>query len=121
MISWFYLILLIHFLIGIEDIKLDSLDPLRVDRLKIARNSGAVTVNGVVNNITIHGYSKGKIEKIGGFDKNVMEIKYKAANIKFKGKYNVKASILGIPLNGQGLFTLVFSELILIFKIFLNS
>lgn len=79
--------------------------------MKIARSSGAVTVNGVVNNITILGYSKGKIEKIGGFEKNVMEIEYKTASIKFKGTYDAKARILGIPLNGQGQFTLVFSKL----------
>lgn len=78
--------------------------------MKINRNSGAVTVNGIVNNITIIGYSKGKIEKIGGFEKNTMEIKYKAPSIRFKGKYNVRASVLGIPLNGQGFFTLVFSK-----------
>ena len=68
-------------------------------------------MNGVVKNVTIHGFSKGKIEKIGGFDNNVMEIEYKAVNIKFKGKYDAKARVLGIPLNGQGQFTLVFSKL----------
>jgi hypothetical protein len=84
---------------------------MKVNRIKIVRNSGAVSVDGVVTNITIGGFSKGKIEKIEGIENNMLVIKYKAPVITFMGKYNAKASVIGIPLSGNGQFTLTFSKI----------
>lgn len=83
---------------------------MKVNRIKITRNSGAISVDGTATNITIIGFSRGKIENFGGFQKNMLEIKFTAPSIKFMGKYNAKASVLGIPLSGIGDFTLNFSK-----------
>lgn len=95
---------------GIAGINLESLDPMLVTEAKVVERAGPVKVDGKSTNTIIKGYSKAKISQIGGFERNKMEIKFKVPTLHFNGTYEAQASILGIPVNGGGPYTVVFSK-----------
>lgn len=89
---------------------------MMVEKSRVVQRTGPVTVDGVSTNVSVTGYSKGKIEKIGGFDKDKLEIKVRVPHLNFKGKYKSVAEVLGISINGAGPFTVNFCKLRLISK-----
>lgn len=86
------------------------MDPFYVDHIKIMQDVGIVTVKANANDTKIIGFSKGKIEKITGFNKNQPEIHIKTSKLNFSGKYMAIANVLGYPLNGQGTYNVQFSK-----------
>lgn len=102
------------FLIGNSEIDLPSLDPLKVDHVKVQQDVGIVTVRGSATKSLISGFSKGKIERFSGFDKNLLKVKIKAPLVSANGTYNAIARVLGIPINGNGKYKVNFRECLLL-------
>lgn len=84
---------------------------MKIDYVKVVERAGPVTIDGKSTNVTIKGYSRGKIGYIGGFEDNKMEIKIKIPKLNFDGTYQAVATILGIPINGGGPYKVVFSKI----------
>lgn len=95
---------------GISEIDLAPLDPFYVDYIKIVQDAGIVKVRASANNTNILGFSKGKIDKFTGFNKDMPEIHIKASKLSFSGKYASIANVLGLSINGRGTYSTVFSE-----------
>lgn len=91
-----------------------SLDPLFNEYAEVRQKTGPVTVEGTSTNTVIRGFSKGRVEKITGFDRNRLEIRVKVPTLKFKGNYNSKANVIGIPISGSGPYNVIFSKKILL-------
>lgn len=87
-----------------------SLDPFLVDYIKVVQDAGVVKVTATANDTYVRGFSKGKIEKITGFDKNIVEIKFRVPKLIAKGKYSSASTVLGIPINGRGPYSVTFSK-----------
>lgn len=95
---------------GLKEINLISLDPVLVEKAKVVQRTGPVTIDSTSSNSFITGYSKGRIERIGGFDRNLMEIRFKAPHLNFNGTYKAKSHVLGIPVNGGGPYKVTFGK-----------
>lgn len=74
----------------------------------MVQESGPVKIDSTTTNSSIIGFSKGTIEKFGGFEKNLMEIKIRAPLITFHGIYKAKSYVIGIPINGGGPYKVVY-------------
>ncbi|KAL7024879.1 hypothetical protein ACKWTF_013230 [Chironomus riparius] len=95
---------------GITEIDLQSLDPFVVDKLKVLHDYGVIKANGTVYNINLKGLSSATIEKLLGFDKNLLEIHFKVPRLHVKGFYIATGSVFGIPSQAEGIFTLNFYD-----------
>jgi len=71
---------------------------------------GALKADGLSYNIKGLGFSAAKIEKISGFDKNLLEIHIKVPKLKFIGFYKARGELLGFPLESVGSYTLNFCK-----------
>lgn len=89
---------------------LNAFDPFKINRLKISHPTGLVTIEGVTTSSSVTGFSKGVITKMRGFDKDMVEIRYRAPLLKFKGKYSAKATLIGFPIDGAGKYSLTLSK-----------
>ncbi|KAL7024880.1 hypothetical protein ACKWTF_013231 [Chironomus riparius] len=95
---------------GITEIDLQSLDPFMADKLRVLHDYGVIQANGTLWNINLFGLKSGTIERIFGFDKNLLEIHFKVPKIHFKGLYKAQASVFGFHSEGEGIFTLNFYD-----------
>jgi hypothetical protein len=87
-----------------------SIDPMHIDYVKVLQDAGIVTVRGSANNSYASGLSKGKIERIGGFDRNFMLIKFKTPKLNVNGSYKSVAHVISLPINGDGKYRVAFSK-----------
>ncbi|XP_070491874.1 circadian clock-controlled protein daywake-like [Chironomus tepperi] len=101
---------------GIKELNLAPLDPFYVDYVKIVQDAGIVVINAVGNNTSIYGFSKGKFEKVTGFDVNKPEIVLKAPKLNFSGLYSSVANVLGLSINGKGSFKVSFNNFVGTYK-----
>ncbi|CAG9806932.1 unnamed protein product [Chironomus riparius] len=92
--------------IRITEMDLALLDPFIVDKVKLNHEYGVVKVNGTVYNIKLQGLATTTIQKLSGFDKNLLEIHYKNTKYTFTGFFKAKSEIFGFQLNTAGSFLL---------------
>ena len=95
---------------GITEIDLASLDPFKVDKIKLNHDYGAIKVNGTVYNIKLNGFANTTIQKISGFDTNLLEIHFKTPKFSFFGFYKAKSEVLGFSSNTEGNFLVNFCK-----------
>ncbi|KAG5671208.1 hypothetical protein PVAND_001417 [Polypedilum vanderplanki] len=95
---------------GNADLKLRSFDPMLIDYVNFVQDAGIVTVRGSANNSYASGLSKGKIEKIEGFDKNSMIVKFKTPKLNVNGSYKSIAKVVNVPINGDGKYKVTFND-----------
>ncbi|KAL7024870.1 hypothetical protein ACKWTF_013225 [Chironomus riparius] len=81
-----------------------------VDKIKINHDYGAIKSNGTVYNIKLHGFATTTIQKISGFDKNLLEIYFKTPKFSFTGFYKANSDVLGFPINAEGNFLMNFYD-----------
>ncbi|XP_070504478.1 uncharacterized protein [Chironomus tepperi] len=98
--------------LGIKELNLAPLDPFYVDYVKIVQDAGIVVINAIGNNTNIYGFSKGKFEKVTGFDVNKPEIVLKAPKLNFSGLYSSVANVLRLSINGKGSFKVSFNNFV---------
>ncbi|XP_070507619.1 circadian clock-controlled protein daywake-like [Chironomus tepperi] len=97
---------------GITEIDLQSLDPFVVDKFKVLHDYGVIQANGTVYNIKLRGLRTATIERIFGFDKNLLEIHFKVPEFHFKGFYSASGVVFGFPSKSDGIFTLNFYDFV---------
>ena len=83
-----------------------------VDKLKVVHDYGVIQANGTLWNINLSGLSAATIERIYGFDKNLLEIHFKVPKFHFKGYYKAMALVFGFQSQGEGIFTLNFCKFV---------
>ena len=81
-----------------------------VDKIKIDHDYGVIKTNGTVYNIKLHGFATTTIQKISGFDKNLLEIYFKTPKFSFTGFYKAKYEVFGFPSNSEGSFLMNFCK-----------
>jgi hypothetical protein len=77
--------------------------------IKIVQDSGIVTVRGHAKDSLIFGFSKGKFDKFSGFDKDLVEMKFKSPSVKVNGTFSAKSHVINLPINTSGAYTAIFS------------
>lgn len=100
-------------LIGNPELGLPQIDPLKVDKIDVAQDAGPVTIKAAFRNIDLSGLSKAQVYKISGFDdpgKKKLEIQLKTPLASAVGPYRVKGQVLVLPIGGDGIIKLNFSE-----------
>jgi len=91
---------------GITEIDLQSIDPFKVDKIKFFNDYGVIQSNGTLWNINLFGFSTATIERIFGFDKNLLEIHFNVPKYHFKSNYKAEGKAFGFHSQGEGIFTL---------------
>ncbi|CAG9806930.1 unnamed protein product [Chironomus riparius] len=92
---------------GIPEIDLASLDPFLVNQFFVDRKYSTIKIkNGDFSNMKMRGLQSATIEKISGFDKDHLEIEFKAPKLTFTGSFKADAKVLFFPINTDGEFTL---------------
>lgn len=90
---------------GNVDIGLQSVDPLKIDKIDIVQE-GNVQVDLKLRNIQFFGLSKAKFYKISGFKKNpennVLVIMLDIPLGKHTASYELNGQLVLIPINGNG-------------------
>lgn len=89
-----------------------TLDPMPLENFKFVKNDGPITIDYLTEFSHIYGMSNASIVKFNGFDKNILEVEIKAPFLSFNGTYKAKAKLLGITINGNGLYTGFYSEFV---------
>ena len=82
------------------------------DKLRVLHDYGVIQGNGTLWNINLFGLKAATIERIFGFDRNLLEIHFKVPKIHFKGLYKAQATVFGFHSEGEGIFTLNFCKFI---------
>lgn len=85
---------------GIEGLEgLETIDPMRIDRIRILQGEGPVSVNASLSKVKVTGFSKTKVME------NVVNKDYswvttvKLPKMRLEGNYHMMGRILVIPLN----------------------
>ncbi|CRL07708.1 CLUMA_CG020662, isoform A [Clunio marinus] len=89
---------------GLEGIEgLQSIDPMRIDRVGILQGEGPVSVNASISKVKITGISKVKVieNQVSSKDYSWITI-VKLPKMRLEGNYHMMGRILVIPLNGRG-------------------
>lgn len=89
---------------GLPEIGLESLDPLKIPKIRILQGDGPVNVNAALDNVTVTGF--GKTEVLSSkVDSKTYDFytKVRVPKIRIEGTYDLKGKILVIPLVGRGL------------------
>lgn len=66
----------------------------------------------------VKGYSKAKLLKFGGFDKNSVNVKFTVPSQVYGGQFKSKARVLFVPLNNEGTFHIKLSKFLSTFMDF---
>ncbi|XP_043274344.1 uncharacterized protein [Venturia canescens] len=90
---------------GIPSLKLPPLDPLTLPSLVVDRNLEALKVKANLTNIRVHGSTNYLIDDLrANRDNLTVYLKVQLPYIHVKGNYDVKGTILLLPLTGNGAF-----------------
>lgn len=81
-----------------------SLDPMALENFKLVKKEGPVTLDFFTEFCHIYGFLNATIVKFQGFDQNLLDIELKFADMSVNGSYKAKAKLLGMSLNGNGVF-----------------
>lgn len=86
---------------GIEGLDgLTSVDPMRIDRIKILQGEGPVSVNASLTKVKVLGFSKVKVIENQVSSKDYSWITtVKLPKMRLEGNYHMQGRILVIPLN----------------------
>lgn len=86
---------------GIDGIQgLDSIDPMRIDRIRILQGEGPVSVNASLSKVKVTGFSKVKVIENQVSSKDYSWITtVKLPKMRLEGNYHMMGRILVIPLN----------------------
>lgn len=86
---------------GINELDgLSSIDPMRIDRIKILQGEGPVSVNASLTKVKVLGFSKVKVLENQVSSKDYGWITtVKLPKMRLEGNYHMQGRILVIPLN----------------------
>jgi hypothetical protein len=86
---------------GIEGVDhLESVDPMRIDRIRILQGEGPVSVNASLTKVKVVGFSKVKVTENQVSSKDYSWITtVKLPKMRLEGNYHMHGRILVIPLN----------------------
>lgn len=86
---------------GIKGVEgLDSIDPMRIDRIRILQGEGPVSVNASLSKVKVMGFSKVKVVENQVSNKDYSWITtIKLPKMRLEGNYHMMGRILVIPLN----------------------
>lgn len=86
---------------GIDGVEgLDSIDPMRIERIRILQGEGAVSVNASLSKVKVLGFSKVKVieNQVSSKDYSWTTNVY-LPKMRLEGNYHMMGRILVIPLN----------------------
>lgn len=90
-----------HLVKGIDGItELDSIDPMRIDRIRILQGEGPVSVNASLSKVKVTGFSKVKVVENHVSSKDYSWVTtIRLPKMRLEGNYHMMGRILVIPLN----------------------
>ncbi|CAH1399277.1 unnamed protein product [Nezara viridula] len=104
---------------GVPEIKLQSIEPLRISKMAMDNGNGAVRVRALFSNITVHGATNYTILDVRGDVKNYkIDLTLGIPRIETTGSYEVSGNVLLLPVRSRGDFWALFSNITGIAKIF---
>lgn len=86
---------------GIEGVEgLDSIEPMKIERIKILQGEGPVSVNASLTKVRVQGFSKVKVTENQVSSKDYGWVTtIKLPKMRLEGNYHMQGRILVIPLN----------------------
>lgn len=90
-----------HLIQGIQGIQeLDTIDPMKIDRIRILQGDGPVSVNASLSKVTVTGFSKLKLieNQVSSKDFSWLTT-VTLPKLRLEGNYHMQGRILVIPLN----------------------
>lgn len=79
---------------------LDSIDPMKIDRIRILQGEGPVSVNASLSRVKVTGFSKVKVLENQVSSKDYSWVTtIKLPKLRLEGNYHMMGRILVIPLN----------------------
>lgn len=86
---------------GIEGLQgLETIDPMKIDRIKILQGEGPVSVNASLKNVKVTGFSKTNvIENTVSSKDYSWQTTIRLPKMRLEGNYHMVGRILVIPLN----------------------
>lgn len=83
-------------------------------KMDLLQDSTAIALNANFRNLDMTGLSKAKVYNVSGFSRDAeqekLAISFKTPLASFTGPYKVRGRILILPINGEGIIKLNFSE-----------
>ncbi|KAL1140368.1 hypothetical protein AAG570_000300 [Ranatra chinensis] len=96
---------------GIPEIKLQSLEPMKINKMTMDNGHGAVRVRAVFTNITVYGASNYTIIDVQGDVPNFkIDLYLWIPRIEVTGNYEVSGNVLLFPVRSRGDFWAMFSN-----------
>lgn len=79
---------------------LDSIDPMKIDRIRILQGEGPVSVNASLSRVKVTGFSRVKVLENQVSSKDYSWVTtIKLPKLRLEGNYHMMGRILVIPLN----------------------
>lgn len=104
---------------GIPEIKLASIEPLRISKMQMENGHGPVRVRAVFSNMTIYGASNYTVLSVrSDLDKYRIDMGLGIPRIETTGSYDVNGNVLLLPVRSRGEFWASFTNITGIGKIY---
>ncbi|XP_014289107.1 protein takeout [Halyomorpha halys] len=104
---------------GVPEIKLQPMEPLRIQKMAMENGNGAVRVRALFSNITVHGATNYTILDVRGDVRNYkIDLILSIPRIETTGSYEVSGNVLLLPVRSRGDFWALFSNITGIATIF---
>ncbi|KAG7206396.1 hypothetical protein KM043_003758 [Ampulex compressa] len=99
---------------GLKSFKILPIEPLAVDKIKIAGTPGSVSVTQEYKNIKLHGLTKGLVLKNYriDWDKQIWTSESYNPQVDFVGDYKIDGKILLLPITGSGKSNITMYDLV---------
>ncbi|XP_014245600.1 circadian clock-controlled protein-like [Cimex lectularius] len=104
---------------GIPEIKLQSIEPLKIPKMTMDNGNGAVRVRAQFNNITVYGATNYTIIDVkGNVTSYKLDLTLGIPRIEVTGSYDVNGNVLLFPVRSRGDFWAMFSNITGVGKIY---
>jgi len=104
---------------GIPEIKLPSIEPLKIPKMTMDNGNGAVRVRAMFSNITVYGATNYTILGVkGNVTSFKMELTLGIPRIETAGSYDVNGNVLLFPVRSRGDFWALFTNITGVGKIY---